>query len=80
MVEGEESSCEEFVKILRTWRWKHLAVRGEETQHVPQGRTIDQERRLPPIMEELTEKDGVSAVANLCKTAGLGDLFATLLR
>lgn len=80
VVEGEASACEEFVKILRTWRWKHLAVRGEESFPVPAGRTIDDERRLPPAMEELGEKDGVSAVAQLCKDAGLGELFSTLLR
>ncbi|CAM9339837.1 unnamed protein product [Ectocarpus fasciculatus] len=30
VVEGEEGSCEDFVSTLRGWRWKHLAVRGEE--------------------------------------------------
>lgn len=80
VVEGEESACEEFVRELRTWRWQHLAVRGEETTRVPDGRTIDDERRLPGAMEELGEKDGVSKLAKICRNVGLGDLFSTFLR
>lgn len=80
VVEGEEGSCEDFVCTLRGWRWKHLAVRGEETMTVPGGRTLDQERLLPLPLEELGEKDGVSALAKRCREAGLGELFSTLLR
>lgn len=80
VVEGEESSCEEFVSILRRWRWKHLAVRGEETLTVPKGATVNEERRLPLPFSELSEKEGVSAVAKRCRELGLGELFATLLR
>lgn len=80
VVEGEETSCEDFVKTLRGWRWKHLAVRGEETVRVPGGSTVDEERLLPRHFEELGEKEGVSALAQRCRDAGLGELFATLLR
>lgn len=80
VVEGEEASCEEFVGTLRGWRWKHLAVRGEETVPIPDGRTVEQERLLPLPLEELGEKEGVSALAKRCREAGLGDLFSTLLR
>ncbi|CAM9786760.1 unnamed protein product [Ascophyllum nodosum] len=80
VVEGHESSCQEFVKILRGWRWKHLAVRGEETLPVPREHSLDEQRLLPRPLEELGEKEGVSAVAARCREAGLGDLFSTLLR
>lgn len=80
VVEGEDSSCEDFVKTLRGWRWKHLAVRGEDTAAVPAGRTLDEERKLPRPLEELGEKEGVSALAEKCREAGLGELFDTLLR
>lgn len=80
VVEGEESACEEFVKTLRMWRWKHLAVRGEETSQVTEGRNLDQERVLPLPLEELAEKEGVSGLAQRCRAAGLADLFSTLLR
>ena len=80
VIEGEEASCEEFVKMLRGWRWKHLAVRGEQTVPVPRERSLDDERLLPRPMEELGEKDGVSAIAARCRHAGLGELFETLLR
>ncbi|CAM9696940.1 unnamed protein product [Ectocarpus sp. 13 AM-2016] len=80
VVEGEEGSCEDFVSTLRGWRWKHLAVRGEEKVRVPNGRTLDQERRLPALLIELGEKEGVSVLAKHCREAGLGELFSTLLR
>lgn len=81
VVEGEEACCEEFVATLRRWRWKHLAVRGEETLPVPEGATVNDERRLPLPFAELGEKEGgVSAVAKRCRELGLGELFATLLR
>ncbi|CBN74926.1 conserved unknown protein [Ectocarpus siliculosus] len=80
VVEGEEGSCEDFVSTLRGWRWKHLTVRGEEKVRVPNGRTLDQERRLPALLIELGEKEGVSVLAKHCREAGLGELFSTLLR
>lgn len=80
VVEGEEASCESFVKTLRGWRWKHLAVRGEELVRVRDGFTVDEERRLPQPLQELGEKEGVSALAKRCREAGLEELFSTLLR
>lgn len=80
VVEGEEQACQEFVKTLRTWRWKHLAVRGEETLRIDKDRTLDQDRLLARPLEELGEKEGVSALAQRCRSAGLGELFSTLLR
>eukprot|EP00903_Cladosiphon_okamuranus_P014881 g13780.t1 len=80
VIEGEESSCEDFVGTLRGWRWKHLAVRGEEKVRLSGGRTLDQERLLPLPLEELGEREGVSALAARCREAGLGELFSTLLR
>lgn len=77
VVEGEETSCEKFVKILRGWRWKHLSVRGEENVQVA---VVDEARLLPRTFEELGEKEGVSALAKRCREAGLGELFDTLLR
>lgn len=80
VVEGEETSCQDFVKTLRGWRWKHLSVRGEETIRILDAGSIDDARLLPLPLEELGEKEGVSALAKRCREAGLGELFATLLR
>lgn len=80
VVEGDDEACEEFVKILRRWRWKHLAVRGEETVRLSSSETVDKKRLLPLPLEELGEKEGVSALAKRCKEAGLEQLFSTLLR
>eukprot|EP00467_Chlorarachnion_reptans_P022716 CAMPEP_0114535602 /NCGR_PEP_ID=MMETSP0109-20121206/28516_1 /TAXON_ID=29199 /ORGANISM="Chlorarachnion reptans, Strain CCCM449" /LENGTH=573 /DNA_ID=CAMNT_0001719203 /DNA_START=45 /DNA_END=1767 /DNA_ORIENTATION=- len=79
VVEGQEANLKEYVRSLKRLTWKHLAVRGEETVTGSPGQSVDDLRVLPKKMVEIGE-DGMSTFADHCKSAGLHDLFLTLIR
>ena len=93
IIEGEENNCDRFIDDIRSMRWQHLVVRGEELEHVPvpvtatikndhdkdRYRDLDDLRRFPLIMEELGE-DQMSELAARCRDAGLEDLFKTSMK
>jgi hypothetical protein len=79
VIEGLEENCSSFVEEIRTWRWQHLAVRGEEQVPIPIGVTLHDSRVLPRQFEELSE-DQLSYLGTKCREAGLHDLFLTCMK
>jgi hypothetical protein len=79
VVEGGEGACQEYVTRLQHLRWKHLVVRGEETQEGPPGGALDAMRALPQAFEELAESQ-MSELAQRCRGAGLEALFLTSMK
>eukprot|EP00984_Skeletonema_dohrnii_P034333 scaffold33530_cov119-Skeletonema_dohrnii-CCMP3373.AAC.4 len=78
VVEGEESDCIAYVNEIRSMRWQHLAVRGEEQLAVKDQDQLEQTRVLPNKMQELG--DDMSCIAERCKDAGLEELFLTSMK
>ncbi len=81
IIEGEENDCNKFVDEIRTMRWQHLAVRGEEQVAVMSSRNedLDALRKFPLQFEELSE-DKMSYLAKVCDDVGLKDLFMTSMK
>ena len=78
IVEGEEDNCNKFIDEIKSMRWQHIVVRGEEL--VPVGsNNLNQLRAFPLRMEELGE-DQMSDLAARCRDAGLEDLFKTSMK
>jgi hypothetical protein len=75
VIEGEESDCTAYVDEIRSMRWQHLVVRGEEQIQVRDQEELEQARALPIKMIELGED--MSCIAERCKQAGLEELFLT---
>ena len=78
VIEGEESDCMAYVDEIRSMRWQHLAVRGEEQLAVRDQDELEQARVLPNKMQELG--DDMSCIAERCKDAGLEELFLTSMK
>mmetsp|Transcript_9516 Transcript_9516/g.13625 ORF Transcript_9516/g.13625 Transcript_9516/m.13625 type:complete len:452 (+) Transcript_9516:12-1367(+) len=78
VIEGEERDCMAYVDEIRSMRWQHLVVRGEEQQEVSDREELEQLRVLPNKMHELG--DDMSCVAERCKEAGLEELFLTSMK
>ena len=78
VIEGEEADCISYVEEIRTLRWQHLVVRGE--QHVPvNDRTeLEKARMLPNKMQDLG--DDMSVIAKQCKETDLEELFLTSMK
>jgi hypothetical protein len=92
IVEGMDTDVEEYYRRLKRFQWKHLEVRGAETDVESDecflsraatgrdiARVVDTLRRLSPGFDELgdgPEALGVAAIR--CRENGLADLFDTL--
>jgi len=79
IVEGEETGCDLFIDEIRSMRWQHLAVRGEEIVPVDDGANLNDLRCFPAKMVELAE-DQMSELAEICRDAGLEALFKTSMK
>jgi len=77
--EGPEDSCQEYASRLQSLRWQHFTIRGEEVVPVGPGQAVDDLRVLPRGVQELGEND-MSRLAEICREAGLEDLFKTCLK
>ena len=71
VLEGDADRVEAYVGAIQGWRWKKLAVRGE--QELDDG----EERALPRVFLEL---DDMSALAQIMRDAGLEDLFRRVFK
>ncbi len=78
VIEGEECDCISYVDAIRTMRWQHLVVRGEEQIPVNSIEELEKTRVLPNKMHEIGDK--MSDIAELCKEAGLEELFLTSMK
>jgi len=78
VIEGEERDCISYVDEIRSMRWQHLVVRGEEQVPVRDQEELEQSRVLSNKMQELGED--MSCIAERCKQAGLEELFLTSMK
>ena len=78
IIEGEEAGCISYVEEIRTLRWQHLVVRGEQQIHVRDQNELERARALPSKMQDLG--DDMSTIAKQCKEAGLEELFLTSMK
>ena len=78
IIEGDEADCMSYVEEIRTLRWQHLVVRGEQQIHVRDQDELEKARVLPSRMQDLG--DDMSVIANQCKEAGLEELFLTSMK
>lgn len=79
VVEGRETQVQEYVRALSRLRWQQITVRGEEQIVCPEGKSIDDLRKLHRGFEEFGEHD-MSKLAAAMRDAGLEDLFKTLMK
>lgn len=86
IIEGEEENCNLFCDEIRKMRWQYLVIRGEEREtttttimDVDWKFKLDKLRRFPLQMTELGE-DQMSHLSELCREAGLEDLFRTSMK
>lgn len=79
VVEGEEQQVKAYTRLLQSLRWKEIRVRGEERELCTGDQGVDDMRRLHRGFEELDER-GLSLLALRLREAGLGSLFATLMK
>lgn len=78
IIEGQECDCISYVDAIRTMRWQHIVVRGEEQVPINSIDELEQARVLPKKMYEVGDK--MSDIAELCKEAGLEELFLTSMK
>jgi len=78
ILEGEEADCISYVEEIRTLRWQHLVVRGEQQIHLRDPSDLEKARVLPSKMQDLG--DDMSVIAKLCKEVGLEELFLTSMK
>jgi len=77
--EGQENCCVEYVRRIQGLRWKHIVVRGEQTEVLPAGEGISQHRVLALSTQEFSN-DEMSLVAKICRDAGIENLFLTAMK
>lgn len=78
IIEGEEADCISYVEEIRTLRWQHLVVRGEQHVPVKDRKELEKARSLPDKMQDLG--DDMSVIAKQCKETGLEELFLTSMK
>ena len=78
VIEGEECDCTAYIDEIRSMRWQHLVVRGEEHVTVKGQEELKQARVLPHKMHGLG--DDMSCIAERCKLVGLEELFLTSMK
>ncbi|KAF4671889.1 hypothetical protein FOL46_009799 [Perkinsus olseni] len=77
VVEGEDANCDEFVKLVKSLRWRLVAVHGEEK--IPlNGRPVDAVRALPRDFTEYRGPDNMQTFAAELRDRGV--LFGGGLR
>eukprot|EP00039_Didymoeca_costata_P012799 m.186058 g.186058 ORF g.186058 m.186058 type:complete len:154 (+) comp15586_c0_seq7:518-979(+) len=76
IVEGDERNCIEFCRRLKNLRWKALLVKGEEREEIGEG-TVEDLRKIQRKSVLEVGEDGMSFLAEQCKSIGLEDLFLT---
>ncbi len=79
MIEGREEDCQCFYDEIRTMRWQYLVMRGEEREEIDETTDLDDLRKFPMAMTELGE-DKMSYLSEICREAGLEDLFLTSMK
>ncbi len=82
IIEGREEDCQSFYDQIRTMRWQYLVMRGEEREEISphdEATDLDDVRRFPIAMKELGE-DKMSYLSEVCREAGLEDLFLTSMK
>lgn len=80
VIEGPEDSCEEYVKRIKSLRWKYIVVKGQHVKDINSeiGETVDSLRAFHKGFEELGEGD-MSVLAARCREANLEELFKTCM-
>ncbi len=80
-VAGAQGNVEEYVRQLRSLRWKAMCVRFEETERCVPGQSIDELRRFAhKHIIEIALEGGLSQLGQACERAGLEHIFLTALK
>jgi hypothetical protein len=78
VIEGPEAGCKKYCPMLQNLGWKHQTEQGAEQKEGEAGESIDKLRALPSDFKVLGE-DSISELSQLCRDAGLTELFFTSL-
>jgi len=79
IIEGNQMDCDKFVDEIKSMRWQHLVVRGEEQVPVDSITILNELRKFTLQLDELGE-DQMSDLASICRDVGLEDLFMTSMK
>jgi len=76
VIEGPEESCKQYCPMLENRGWKYQKIQGEQRKEGVAGGSIDEMRLLNAAGEfRVLGEDSMSELSQLCRHAGLGDLF-----
>ncbi|KAF4696448.1 hypothetical protein FOZ63_032593, partial [Perkinsus olseni] len=79
VVEGEDANCDEFMKLVKSLRWRLVAVHGEE--RIPlDGRPVDAVRALPKDFTEYRGPDNMQTFAAELRYACPSNLTWVVIR
>lgn len=80
VIEGPEEGCKQYCPELENRGWKYQKVQGEQQEEGPAGGSVDELRVLHNTFEVLgDDKDAMSELGRLCRSAGIADLFFSSL-
>ena len=74
VIEGTEAACKQYCPMLENRGWKYQKVQGEQQEEGLVGGSIDDMRLIKGEFKVLGE-DTMSEISQLCREAGLADLF-----
>lgn len=74
VIEGPEDSCQQYCPMLEDRGWKYQKVQGQQEEEATSG-DMNELRRLPRAFRVLEEDSSVAELGQLCREAGLADLF-----